>query len=530
MIVTEDRTDILIIGGGIAGLWCAVNSSPEVRKVVLVKGDVTDCNTYWAQGGIAASLCPRDHPDKHFLDTILAGKGLCNEEAVRVLVDEAPREVAALWKLGVPFDQEDGRLALAKEGAHSEHRVAHAWGDATGRATMEVLLDVVRKQGAEIKENRTALRLLCENGQCWGALVHGPDGLEVWWSKVTVLATGGVGNLYAVTTNSPTATGDGLALGFWAGAELVDLEFVQFHPTALAVGCGPRLLISEAVRGEGAYLLNVKGYRFMPDYHPLAELGPRDVVARAIFDQMQETGADRVYLDISHRGEDFVRKRFPSIYQGCLERGWNLGREPVPVAPAAHYHMGGIRTDLWGRTSVARLFACGECAGTGVHGANRLASNSLAEGLVFGHRVACALTEWLDKPYPSPSPDLTFEDASLDEGGIAPLQDLMTQYVGVVRNEEGLRKAKESFEQIGAQGSELLKMRSLVCWLICSAALERTESRGAHFRSDSPQPDDPRWRVRILWKSSGGLPWEKGPIKMTVAVDSVLTPAVSGGG
>ncbi len=530
MVTKEERADILIIGGGIAGLWCALHCPRDYRTVVLVKGDSRECNTYRAQGGIAAALCPRDSVEKHFYDTITAGKGLCNPEAVRILVEEGPAEVQSLWRLGVPFDQEDGRLALAREGAHSERRVAHAYGDATGQATMEVLLTACREAGVEIREHRIVYQLTVEEGECRGAIALGPDGVEIWSSQVTVLATGGIGSLYSVTTNSPLATGDGLALAFLAGAELVDLEFVQFHPTALAAGTGPVLLISEAVRGEGAVLINSQGHRFLSEYHPLAELAPRDVVARAIFMEMMRTGSSRVFLDISHRGEEFVRKRFPNIFQGCYERGFNLGREPVPVAPAAHYHMGGIRTDLWGRTSVARLYACGECAGTGVHGANRLASNSLTEGLVFGRRVASVLAEWLDQPFPSsvrqiPPPPLPL---SVDE--VARMQRIMTRFVGVTRKGEGLEEAKRYFEDRAEhlKGANFFPL--LVCWLVAAAALWRTESRGSHFRDDFPDTDDGNWRRRQVWKSCGDLPWKKAPLMSLVPVASGLVPIGQGGG
>jgi L-aspartate oxidase len=336
--------------------------------------------------------------------------------------------------------------------------------------------------------------------------------MEIWRAKVVVLATGGSGQLFAVTTNPQGATGKGIALAFEIGAEVADMEFVQFHPTALAVGEVPRPLISEAVRGEGAILLNAKGERFMLKYHPKAELAPRDIVARAIFTEMQETGMPYVWLDISHKGEDFVRERFPNIYRSCLERGFNIGREPVPVAPAAHYHMGGIRTDLWGRTSVKRLFAIGECACTGLHGANRLASNSLTEGLVFGFRVAQVLDEWLQNelpPLPPEIPQVTIRQPDLQV--LKQVQQTMSELVGVVRWREGLEKAVARLSELGKGARGICAYWVTTAWLIARAALERTESRGAHFRKDFPQHDDENWLVHIVWQGQRNPVWQQEP-------------------
>lgn len=504
--------DVLVIGGGIAGLWCAYHAAPKGQVVVLNKGSFAEANTFWAQGGMAAPLAPSDAPEKHFADTIAAGAGLCDEDAVWVLVREAKGQVLALWEIGVPFDTDDGQLVLSIEGAHSVQRIVHAYGDATGRAVMETLPFVVETRGVRLYENAVAVKLLTYQGECVGALVVRDNQPEVWRAKVVVLATGGSGQLFAVTTNPQGATGEGIALAFEIGAEVADMEFVQFHPTALAVGEVPRPLISEAVRGEGAILLNAKGERFMLRYHPRAELAPRDVVARAIFTEMQETGMPYVWLDISHRGEDFVRERFPNIYRTCLERGFNIGREPVPVAPAAHYHMGGIRTDLWGRTNIPRLFAIGECACTGLHGANRLASNSLTEGLVFGYRAAQAMDEWLSSPLPPlpselPSPPHWRGDPQV----LRQVQQTMSELVGVVRWSEGLEKAVARLSELGKGARGICACWVTTAWLIARAALERTESRGAHFRRDYPDQNDERWRLHLVWRTNFAPVWQHPP-------------------
>jgi len=508
----ERRCDVLIIGGGIAGLWCAYNAAPKGEVVVLNKGSFEEANTFWAQGGMAAALAPSDAPEKHFADTVTAGAGLCDEDAVWVLVTEAPKQVLALWQIGVPFDTDDGHLVLTIEGAHSVERIAHAYGDATGRAVMETLPKAVEERGVKLYEHTAALKLIEHNGECVGAIAVKDGRAEIWRAKAVVLATGGSGQLFAVTTNPQGATGEGIALAFEVGAEVADMEFVQFHPTALAVGEVPRPLISEAMRGEGAILLNVKGERFMLKYHPRAELAPRDVVARAIFTEMQETGMPYVWLDISHKGEDFVRERFPNIYRACLERGFNIGREPVPVAPAAHYHMGGIRTDLWGRTSVKRLYAIGECACTGLHGANRLASNSLTEGLVFGFRVAQVLDEWLQSelpPLPPEVPQVAVKQPDLQL--LKQVQQTMSELVGVVRWKEGLEKAVARLSELGKGARGICAYWVTTAWLIARAALERTESRGTHFRKDFPQRDDENWSVHIVWRGQKSPVWQQEP-------------------
>ncbi len=517
---TERSCDVLIIGGGIAGLWCAYHAAPKGQVVVLNKGSFDEANTFWAQGGMAAALAPSDSPEKHFADTVAAGAGLCDEDAVWVLVKEAPKQVLALWQIGVPFDTDDGQLVLTIEGAHSVERIVHAYGDATGRAVMETLPKAVEERGVRLYEQVTVVRLIEHQGECVGAIAVRDGEREVWRAKVTVLATGGSGQLFAVTTNPKGATGEGVAMAFAIGATVADVEFVQFHPTALAVGEVPRPLISEAVRGEGAFLLNAKGERFMLRYHPRAELAPRDIVARAIFTEMQETGMPYVWLDISHRGEEFVKERFPNIYQLCLERGFNIGREPVPVAPAAHYHMGGVRTDLWGRTKVPRLFAIGECACTGLHGANRLASNSLTEGLVFGYRAAQAMDEWLVSPLPPlPAKLPPYPHPQSDPQVLRQIQQTMSELVGVVRWAEGLEKALARLSELGKGGRGLCTHWVTTAWLIARAALERTESRGGHFRRDFPERDDQNWQVHLVWQRGDGPVWEHPAICSRQAIN-----------
>lgn len=522
--IPRRQCDVLIIGGGIAGLWCAIHAAPKGNVVVLTKSSFADTNTFHSQGGMAAALAPQDSPEKHFADTILAGAGLCDEDAVWVLVTESPEHVLKLWELGVPFDTDNGHLHLTIEGAHSHRRIVHAYGDATGRAVMETLLKVVEKTSVQLHENATVLALLTHDGECVGALVARDGLLEAWNAKATVLATGGSGQLFSVTTNPPSATGDGIALAFQIGAEVADLEFVQFHPTALVVKEVPRPLISEAVRGEGAILRNAKGERFMTRYHPQGELAPRDVVSQAIFTEMRETETPYVWLDISHLGEDFVKMRFPNIYQTCLEHGFNIACEPVPVAPAAHYHMGGVRTDLRGRTNVLRLFACGECACTGLQGANRLASNSLTEGLVFAYRVAQSLDDWLPLDFP-PMPS-KFPLSQNWQGNLTVLtqiQQIMCGLVGVVRWEEELREALAKLTELGKKAEGMSALWVTTAWLIARAALEREESRGAHYRKDFPDRNDERWKVRLTWKSQGAPVWENPPKVLRSEVKQDIT-------
>ena len=396
-----DNYDYIIVGSGIAGLYAALLAREHGSVLVLTKGSIDDCNTRWAQGGIAAPVGPDDSPEKHLRDTIIAGAGLVDEEAARVLTSEAADRIRDLVRFGVPFDTVHGEVALAREGAHSVPRVLHAGGDSTGMHIELTLSSVARHEGVTVLEYTIATEILV------GAHHDAPQPLATgvraqntqtgertdYTCRHLVLATGGAGQMYRVSTNPPVATGDGIALAYRAGAEITDMEFIQFHPTALKLPGVQSFLISEAVRGEGGILRDTNGARFMPEYDERAELAPRDIVARAIRDRMQKTGGDHVLLDVTHLEAQLVAARFPQIYRFCLDAGLDITREPIPVSPAAHYTMGGIRTNTWGETTIPGLYACGECACTGVHGANRLASNSLLETVVFAKRVIARTLE-----------------------------------------------------------------------------------------------------------------------------------------
>jgi L-aspartate oxidase len=456
--------DFLVIGAGVAGLRAAIELSESGTVLVVAKESLRESASEYAQGGIAVALSDDDEIELHEQDTLAAGDGLCDPGAVRTLVEEGPATIQELIEWGAAFDREGNRLAFTREAAHSRNRVLHAHGDSTGREIARTLYkkaaslpNVAFRSFAAISE------LVAEDGRVCGAMLDEPI-----VARAVLLATGGLGRLYLNTTNPDVATGDGVAMAYDAGAEISDIEFVQFHPTALAVHGAPRFLLSEALRGEGAQLKNARGERFTN------ELASRDVVSRAIVEEMERGGTDHVLLDLSHRGEAFVRGRFPRVFETCLRYGVNLGTSAAPVAPAAHYAMGGVRTDLDGRTSVPGLFAAGEVACTGVHGANRLASNSLLEGLVFGKRAGRAMRE-------AANPGCSRLSAGRSEirqpGLAAPqVQAMMWNLCGIVRDGMGLHEACGFFEEIGAT----------VPFLIARCALAREESRGAHFRTDFP--------------------------------------------
>lgn len=504
--------DFIIVGSGIAGLYSALLAREQGTVLIITKGSIEDCNTKHAQGGIAAAISSADSPDLHFRDTIAAGNGLCNEEAVRILVTEAPDRIADLVKLGVPFDTLEGKIALTMEAAHSVPRILHAGGDATGERIEVTLSRKVLEARIQVLEDCLATDILLDGGAVSGLKCADfrTNTIEEFACRNLILATGGAGQLYKFTTNSDVATGDGVALAFSAGAEITDIEFFQFHPTALHLPGVTPFLITEAARGEGGVLRNVKGYRFMPDYTPAADLAPRDVVARSIVHEMNKTGADHVLLDVTHLPASVITTRFPHIYRFCLDHNLDITREPIPVAPAAHYMMGGIRTNTWGETNIPRLFAAGETACTGVHGANRLASNSLIETLVFSKRIMDRISRG-DSPAPAAGKDDEKHSLSKRQAAknappvrLSALQQLLWDKVGIIRDGDGLTQAAEmlatwqkSLPPPTDRPSYELSNLLLTGRLIAEAALLREESRGAHFRTDFPN-SSPRWQHHII--------------------------------
>jgi L-aspartate oxidase len=504
-VIKQGDLPVLVIGSGITGLLIALELAEAGLAVELVsKGPLAECNTRYAQGGMAVALAPEDSPASHTADTLVAGAGLCDEAAVAVLTAEAPARFRDLVARGVAWDREGGAVALTLEGAHSHRRVVHARGDATGAEIERALVEQVRTRSEiRVHEHTFVWDLLVEQGACRGAvLIQGEACFELSAAAV-VLAAGGLGRVFSHTTNPPVATGDGVAMAYRAGAAVRDLEFVQFHPTALQVAGAPTFLISEAVRGEGGVLRDARGAAFMQGRHPLADLAPRDVVARAIAAQMSTDERDHVWLDLSHLDADLVTKRFPTISQVCASYGVKLPADPIPVAPAAHYSCGGVVTDLYGRTTLPGLYAAGEVAWTGVHGANRLASNSLLECVVFGHRLATVLktevavgaTHAVLKPRQARSAPPSEAETSVR----AALPQLAWERLGLLRDEAGLVAALERLEawralpmgEPGVAGGELRNV-ILVAWLIAQAARWRRESRGCHYRLDYPAAD-PAW-------------------------------------
>jgi L-aspartate oxidase len=521
------ETDFIVVGSGIAGLRAGIElARAGARVTVLTKDRREESNTEYAQGGIAVALAEEDEASLHEEDTLAAGAGLCDERAVEVLVEDGRRYIEELIGWGAEFDREGGRLVFTREAAHSRPRILHAHGDATGREIVRALLARSgRERNLSFLAHAETESLIVVEGRVVGVryldpLVRAPRTL---YARGVVLASGGAGQLYLHTTNPRVATGDGMAMAFDAGAELSDMEFVQFHPTALNVEGAPRFLLSEALRGEGGVLRNAAGKRFMPRYNDAAELAPRDVVTRSIVAEMERTATRTVFLDMRAFDAAHLRRRFPKIYSTCLRYGLDLARDPVPVSPAAHYIMGGVRTDLEGRTSLPGLYAAGEVACTGVHGANRLASNSLLEGLVFGARAGRAAARELAGSHAAASS--SFSSGGEDEGAAGEtsredlkragaaaeavrkrVRRLMWERVGILRAGASLARALSEFAQIARARLRPAPRNFLtVATLIARAALWREESRGGHFRIDFPARDDERWRVHSIIQKDAGL-------------------------
>ena len=525
VLLPQIFTDVLVIGSGVAGLRAALAAAEHSDVICLAKGQLDQSNTAWAQGGIAAVMRQgEDTFDAHVANTLDAGAGLCDETAVRHIIEAGPRQIESLVGLGANFDREpSGELSLGREGGHTAHRILHADGDATGREIARALVDAaVAHERIRLFDHCFALDLISETqpgSRCVGAITHHPKyGLQVIWAKATILATGGCGQIFRETTNSPIATGDGPAMAYRAGATLADMEFEQFHPTTLYVAGASRALITEAVRGEGAHLVNRDGHRFMVDHHDLAELAPRDVVSRAILDQLSNFPGAQVYLDARHIGERFAQ-RFPGITQLLGRFDLDPGKDLIPIRPAMHYMIGGVRADVQGHTGVPGLYACGEVACTGLHWANRLASNSLLEGLVCGEAAGRICQEAIDQPVSLPLKivsDIRISDRSeLDIADVlSSLRSVMWRHVGIERAGQRLGEigemidfwARYTLDKIfdDRAGWEI-QNGLLIGALITRAAAWRDESRGTHFRTDAPDPRDDR-AVHAFWQSGTDEP------------------------
>jgi L-aspartate oxidase len=527
--VSHRLTDVLVIGSGLAGMRSALEIEDRFQVTLVTKGKSEQSNSQWAQGGIAAVWDPEDTFAAHVEDTLEAGKGLCDRPIVEMVVRDGPERVRELIGWGTIFDKEGGHVSLGLEGGHTHSRILHAHGDATGVELVRALLgEITKRRNIRVLEDTFTLDLLVEEGRCRGALTWHPQaGFQAIWAQETILATGGCGQLFRETTNPPVATGDGIAAAYRAGAVLAEMEFMQFHPTVLYVAGAARTLVTEAVRGEGAYLRDSLGHRFMPDFHPLAELAPRDVVSQAIVKQMQKTNHPCVYLDLAHLDGAVVRRRFPGIVSACTRVGLNFASDRIPVRPGAHYMVGGVRTDSEGRSSLPGLWACGEVSSSGLHGANRLASNSLLEALVFGQRCGVGASRRLrsqevrqiSMASTDGHPPPTSEPLDLADIRNA-LRSVMFRDVGIERSAESLVSAREQVlfwsqlaltRQLDSPAGWELQNLLTIALLVINAALERTESRGTHFRSDFPTSDE-TWRVHLTCQR--GVPgFQRVPVR-----------------
>ena len=507
------ETDFIVIGSGVAGLRASIELASSGAKVtVLTKDKASESNTEYAQGGVAVVLSDDDNAELHEEDTLIAGAGLCDEQAVETLVTDGTKYIKQLIDWGIEFDKEGGKLAFTQEAAHSRRRILHAHGDSTGK---EIVRALIARAAQEKKIFLTPFAntesLIVDDGRCVGVrfldpILRAPREI---YAKAVILCTGGAGQLYQHTTNPPVATGDGMAMAYFAGAEMADMEFIQFHPTALSIENAPRFLLSEAMRGEGGILRNKFGERFMGNYDERLELAPRDIVSRSIVAEMRKTGTRNVLLDMTALDEEFLKERFPKIYETCKFYGLNIATDLLPVSPASHYCMGGIRTDLHGRSTVKGLYAAGEVTCTGVHGANRLASNSLLEGLVFGARAgASAVADSAKSIVQSPkfeeeNPQSAVRNPQYEEISTSVkkrVKRVMWENVGILRDAKSLKRALREFEQIEkANLSNASRNFVTLAMLVTKAALWREESRGGHFRSDFPEQRE-EWRVHSIQK------------------------------
>ncbi|MFN3532158.1 MAG: L-aspartate oxidase [Candidatus Brocadia sp.] len=513
-------TDILIIGSGVAGLSAAIEASKHCSVLVVTKDKIDENNTAYAQGGIAVVLSEKDTVAKHIKDTLDAGQGLCDTTMVKTIISDGPKRVTELIEWGAAFDREDDQLVFTQEGGHRFPRIIRAKGDSTGKEIEQTLIRTVKgNKNVKVFEHTFTIDLVTRDGICHGVVAwHAKKGYILIWAKRTILATGGCGQVYRETTNPAVATGDGLAMAYRAGAALQDMEFVQFHPTTLYIAGAVRFLISETVRGEGGILRNKKGERFMPRYHPQAELAPRDVVSQSILKEMQKTDHTNVYIDIRHIPKERLYARFPRIKEICASFGIDIAKDLIPVRPSAHYMIGGIKADRFFRTTVKQLYACGEAACTGMHGANRLGSNSLLEGLVTGHTAGKDACGSILKSARKLIPYAVRESMGLSKISWLDLDDirnslksLMWRDAGIERDERHLLEAEEMIEMWGSYvmdkefsnptGWELQNM-ILVSRLIVSSALKRKESRGVHHRSDYPETDNVHWKKHITVKKA----------------------------